>query len=392
MENDNNCTDSKMNKKKNKEKKQYEFELAIYGDDLIEWLLENIPIITDGQPELERISKNLNRKKVRKLITTFFITSEDIKLRAITGDFKLHETKIISQLEAQEEIGNETLIDNTYFKIQNEKLWSIVKLRREFMDLQFQRKTTLSRNLVLFWMNPGDITFKSFFSFPSSIIDSEAQINGLLSALLLLGVILGDYYSNLQLPWLYLIPTYGFFVRIIAGPKLSPISWLTILALNPIFVRYMPSIFKRTSHSSGSARRFAQIIGLVMCLVIFGLRLADFYTNNNKSPQQPLYIATLAVSGMFILVCLLNAFFNICLGCYVFAFLIYIKVIPKEKCSDCQFKSQSYRAANESLIESGKVSSLGILTEPDSMEHETKEKGNLVYDGHTLLELEIITE
>ncbi len=68
---------------------------------------------------------------------------------------------------------------------------------------------------------------KSFFSFPNPVNDKAART---VAAVVLVGVIVtlvtGWY-------WLLIPITYGFWARVLAGPKLSPLAWTAMNVIAP---------------------------------------------------------------------------------------------------------------------------------------------------------------
>ncbi len=108
----------------------------------------------------------------------------------------------------------------------------------------------------------------------------------------------------------------GFGLRVLAGPKLSP---LAILASRVI----VPRLPFRAKLVPGPPKRFAQTIGLVFStsaglLFLLGLDTAGYVV-----------IAALVVAAS------LEAFAGLCLGCQAFALLIRLGVIPQEVCEAC---------------------------------------------------------
>jgi len=151
---------------------------------------------------------------------------------------------------------------------------------------------------------------RSFFTFPNPVNDKAART---VAGVVLVGVIV-----TLATGWYWLlIPiTYGFWARVLAGPKLSPLAWTAMHVIAPRLGEKVPV--------PGPPKRFAQGMGTVMSslALLFGLILGDH---------------TLAdiVLVLFIPAAGLESIFGICLGCKTFAALMRAGVIPESVCVEC---------------------------------------------------------
>jgi Domain of unknown function (DUF4395) len=151
---------------------------------------------------------------------------------------------------------------------------------------------------------------KDFFSFPNPVNEKAART---VAAGVLIGVVLtlvtGWY-------WLLIPITYGFWARVLAGPKLSPLGWT---AMNVIAPR-----LGEKRYASGPPKRFAQGMGTVMstAALIFGLILGDHTVAD-------------VLLGLFIVAAGLESIFGYCIGCKIFGVLMRFGVIPDEVCAEC---------------------------------------------------------
>jgi hypothetical protein len=150
----------------------------------------------------------------------------------------------------------------------------------------------------------------SFFSFPNPVNDKAART---VAAFVLVGVIvtlLTGWY------WLLIPIAYGFWARVLTGPKLSPLGWLAMNVIGPRLGEkvYVP----------GPPKRFAQALGTVMSslALLFGLILGDHTVAD-------------VFLIMFILAAGLESIFGVCIGCRAFAVLMRLGVIPEEVCAEC---------------------------------------------------------
>ncbi|HEX3804041.1 MAG TPA: DUF4395 domain-containing protein [Solirubrobacteraceae bacterium] len=151
---------------------------------------------------------------------------------------------------------------------------------------------------------------KSFFSFPNPVNDKAART---VAAVVLVGVIV-----TLAAGWYWLlIPiTYGFWARVLAGPKLSPLAWT---AMNVIAPRLGEKVYV-----AGPPKRFAQGMGTVMSslALLFGVILGE-------------HTAADIVLILFIPAAGLESIFGYCLGCRAFGLLMRVGLIPEEVCAEC---------------------------------------------------------
>lgn len=151
---------------------------------------------------------------------------------------------------------------------------------------------------------------REFFSFPNPVNDKAART---VAAGVLIGVVLtlvtGWY-------WLLIPITYGFWARVLTGPKLSPLGWT---AMNVVAPR-----LGEKRYVAGPPKRFAQGMGTVMSstALVLGLILG-------------LHTAADVILGLFVVAAGLESILGYCLGCKAFAILMRFGVIPEEVCAEC---------------------------------------------------------
>jgi hypothetical protein len=151
---------------------------------------------------------------------------------------------------------------------------------------------------------------RAFFSFPNPVNDKAARC---VAAFVLVGVT-----TTLVTGWWWLtIPLcYGFWARLLAGPRLSPLGWVSMHVIAPRLGERRPV--------PGPPKRFAQGIGAMMSTtaLVLGLGLG-------------LHAAATVVLACLIPAAGLESIFGYCLGCKMFGLLIAAGVIPDDVCAEC---------------------------------------------------------
>ena len=149
------------------------------------------------------------------------------------------------------------------------------------------------------------------FTFPNPVNDYAART--VASGVVLMCVAA----MVLRQPWILLPLAYGFWARVLSGPRFSPLGQLATRVVAPR-LPWAPKLMP------GPPKRFAQAIGAVFsttALVLwFGFGLAG---------------ATWVVVAMLAAAAFLEAAFGICLGCKGFALLMRIGIIPESVCLEC---------------------------------------------------------
>ncbi len=152
---------------------------------------------------------------------------------------------------------------------------------------------------------------KSFFSFPNPVNDKAARTVAFVVLLEAIVTLATGWY------WLTIPLAYGFWARVLTGPKLSPLGWT---AQNVIAPRFLGE----KVYVSGPPKRFAQGMGTFMSsfALLFGLILGDHAVAD-------VFLA------LFIPAAGLESIFGYCLGCKAFGILMRLGVIPEEVCLEC---------------------------------------------------------
>ena len=120
-----------------------------------------------------------------------------------------------------------------------------------------------------------------------------------------------------QLPWLLALLAYGYDARVLTGPKLSPLG----LFVTRVAVPRLPFAERPVP---GPPKRFAQGIGATLSLLALVLHYTLGWT-----------AAAYVLVGMILAAASLEAFAGFCLGCWVFARLMQLGVIPESVCREC---------------------------------------------------------
>lgn len=158
------------------------------------------------------------------------------------------------------------------------------------------------------------------FGFPNPVNETSARV-------VATGVVaMGVLYAATGWGWVLVPLTYGFFARVLAGPTLSPLGRLATQVVTPRL---------RIEHrfSAGPPKRFAQSIGLVFSATASVLFLVG-------APD-----ASRAVIAALVVAAGLEAFAGFCLGCWMFARLMRLGLIPESVCEECNDISARISAA-----------------------------------------------
>jgi Domain of unknown function (DUF4395) len=157
-----------------------------------------------------------------------------------------------------------------------------------------------------------------FRSASSSLLSFPNPVNEVTARVVAGGVVLlGGATVALRQPWLTLVLAAGFLLRVLAGPKLSPLALLA----SRVIVPRLPLAPKLVA---GPPKRFAQAIGLTFSAVAALLSLV-----------LGLDAAAYVVVGLLVVAASLEAFAGLCLGCRAFALLMRAGVIPETVCERC---------------------------------------------------------
>lgn len=149
----------------------------------------------------------------------------------------------------------------------------------------------------------------SLFAFPNPVNEYAARVTaGLVVLLALVTAASGSGWGLLAL-------AIGFWLRVLFGPRVSPLALLSVKVITPRLgkVKLVP----------GPPKRFAQGLGAAVYTTALLLYAAG------AAP------AAWAVLGILIVAASLEAFAGFCLGCVVFGFLQRRGLIPEDVCEAC---------------------------------------------------------
>jgi hypothetical protein len=149
----------------------------------------------------------------------------------------------------------------------------------------------------------------SLFAFPNPVNEYAARVTaGLVVLLALLTAAAGSVWGLLAI-------AAGFWLRLLFGPRISPLALLSVKVITPRLgkVKLVP----------GPPKRFAQGMGAFVsttALLLFAAGAAP---------------AAWTVLGILIVAASLEAFLGFCLGCAIFGLLQRRGLIPAEVCEAC---------------------------------------------------------
>jgi hypothetical protein len=162
---------------------------------------------------------------------------------------------------------------------------------------------------------------RSLFSFPNPVNEVAARMVAGGVVLLCVAILAGQW------PWLTAVLAYGFVARVLTGPKLSPLGlFVTRVAVPVSGLRERPT--------PGPPKRFAQGIGATLSLAAVALHFGLGFTPG-----------AYALVAMVLAAASLEAFAGFCLGCWVFAWLMRLGIIPESVCEECADISRRRPAA-----------------------------------------------
>ena len=149
----------------------------------------------------------------------------------------------------------------------------------------------------------------SLFAFPNPVNEYAARVTAAL--VVLLAAVTAVSGSG----WGLLAIAIGFWLRLLFGPRISPLALLSVKLITPRLgkVKLVP----------GPPKRFAQGIGAAVstaALLLFAAGAAP---------------AAWILLGILVVAASLEAFAGFCLGCTIFGFLQRRGVIPEDVCEAC---------------------------------------------------------
>lgn len=148
-----------------------------------------------------------------------------------------------------------------------------------------------------------------FFTFPNPVNEKAART-------VATGVVTLTVITLLTQSWIPLvILTLGFWGRVLAGPKLSPLGWVSQRVIAP---KLGPAILV-----PGPPKRFAQGIGTA-----FTTAATILYFSGQHTAAWIVLAVLLVAAG-------LEAFAGFCFGCFIFGYLQKWGLIPESVCEAC---------------------------------------------------------
>lgn len=146
--------------------------------------------------------------------------------------------------------------------------------------------------------------------FPNPVNEKAARV--------VAGTVLTVAIVILATGWLWLLVplAYGFWARVLTGPKLSPAGWVAQRKIAPLL--------GAAKHVPGPPKRFAQGIGAALTTAAAILALAAGATT-----------AAYVLVAMLAFAAGLESIFALCLGCQAFALLMRTGIVPDRVCAEC---------------------------------------------------------
>ena len=115
--------------------------------------------------------------------------------------------------------------------------------------------------------------------------------------------------------WLLIPLAYGFWARMLTGPKLSPLAQLATKVVAPRL--------GRPKEVAGPPKRFAQAMGATMT-TLGVIALALGWTT-----------VTTVLLALLVAAATLESVFAICVGCQIFGALMRAGLVPETVCAEC---------------------------------------------------------
>jgi uncharacterized oligopeptide transporter (OPT) family protein len=148
------------------------------------------------------------------------------------------------------------------------------------------------------------------FGFPNPVNEKAARVvAGVVALTGVLILVTGAH-------WLLVPLAYGFWARVLTGPRLSPLGRVAMSVVAP---RLGPP-----KYVAGPPKRFAQGMGAAFTTSAAVLALG-FGADT----------AADVLTGLLVVAATLESVFALCLGCQVFAVLMRLGLVPQETCERC---------------------------------------------------------
>ena len=155
----------------------------------------------------------------------------------------------------------------------------------------------------------GASTWRTVFAFPNPVNEYAARVTAALVVLVSVLTLLTGF------GWGLAGIAAGFWLRVLFGPRISPLAQLSVRVLTPRL--------GKTRLVPGPPKRFAQGIGAALSTAAVVLLAAGL------GPAAWILLTALIVAAS------LEAFAGFCLGCAVFGFLQRRGLIPEDVCEAC---------------------------------------------------------
>jgi hypothetical protein len=151
---------------------------------------------------------------------------------------------------------------------------------------------------------------RALFSFPDVVNETSAR-------LVAAGVVLqGLLFLVVRQWWVLAVLAVGFLLRVLAGPRFSPLGRLVTQVITP-------RVAGPHAMVPGAPKRFAQGVGLTFSGAALVAELAGAHT-----------VAVVLMVGL-VMAATLESMLALCLGCIVFSKLMSWGVIPESVCESC---------------------------------------------------------
>ncbi|MCL4414707.1 MAG: DUF4395 domain-containing protein [Acidimicrobiales bacterium] len=159
---------------------------------------------------------------------------------------------------------------------------------------------------------------RRILSFPNPVNEVAARVVACAVVLMCAATI------GFREPWLLVPLCYGFWARVLTGPKLSPLGQLASRVVAPRIAAERPV--------AGPPKRFAQGMGTAFSTAAVILWFAAGE-----------HAAALVVVSLLGVAAFLESALGFCLGCKIFGILMRIGVMPEAVCAECADITLRYR-------------------------------------------------
>jgi hypothetical protein len=154
-------------------------------------------------------------------------------------------------------------------------------------------------------------TADGIFGFPEQVDERAVRITAGGVGLMALTAIVA------RRPELFVVIAYGFWARVVAGPRLSPLALLATRVVTP-------RLRGSARLVAGPPKRFAQALGAVASTSA----VLVYYLAGQRT-------AAYAIAGLMVFLATLEAALRICVGCILHGWLVRRGVVDSVECADC---------------------------------------------------------